>query len=56
MMTFFKRRRKRGPRALDFIAKHDIKPEVAQYKLDDINEMIDLMQTGKSKSRMAVVF
>lgn len=44
------------PRALEFIAKHDIKPRVAQYKLDDIHEMIDLMQQGKSKSRMAVVF
>jgi D-arabinose 1-dehydrogenase-like Zn-dependent alcohol dehydrogenase len=44
------------PRALEFITKHNIKPEVAQYKLDDINEMIELMQTGKSKSRMAVVF
>lgn len=44
------------PRALEFISKHDIKPQVVQYKLDDINEMIDLMQSGKSKSRMAVVF
>jgi D-arabinose 1-dehydrogenase-like Zn-dependent alcohol dehydrogenase len=44
------------PRALDFISKHNIKPQVAQYKLDDINEMIDLMMSGKSKSRMAVVF
>ena len=44
------------PRAMDFISKHGIKPKVAQYKLDDIHEMIDLMQSGKSKSRMAVVF
>ena len=44
------------PKALDFISKHKIKPQVAQYKLDDINEMIDLMRSGKSKSRMAVVF
>lgn len=44
------------PRALDFISKHNIKPKVATYKLDDIHEMIDLMQSGKSKSRMAVVF
>ena len=44
------------PRALEFIAKHNIKPKVAQYKLEDIQEMIDLMQSGKSKSRMAVVF
>lgn len=44
------------PRAIEFISKHEIKPKVAQYKLDDIHEMIDLMQSGKSKTRMAVVF
>ena len=44
------------PRALEFISKHNIKPKVAQYKLDDVNEMIELMHSGKSKSRMAVVF
>ncbi|KAK5172161.1 uncharacterized protein LTR77_003799 [Saxophila tyrrhenica] len=44
------------PMALEFISKHNIKPKVATYKLDDIHEMIDLMQSGKSKSRMAVVF
>jgi len=44
------------PRAIEFIAKHNIKPKVATYKLDQIHEMIDLMESGKSKSRMAVVF
>ncbi|KAL6252908.1 putative secondary metabolism biosynthetic enzyme [Rhinocladiella similis] len=44
------------PRALEFIAKHEIKPRVDTYKLDQFHEMIDLMQSGKSKSRMAVVF
>lgn len=44
------------PRALEFISKHDIKPRVDIYKLDQIHEMIDMMQSGKSKSRMAVVF
>jgi len=44
------------PRALEFISKHEIKPKVATYKLEDIHEMIELMQSGKSKSRMAVVF
>ena len=44
------------PRAIEFISKHNVKPKVATYKLDDIHEMIDLMQKGKSKSRMAVVF
>jgi propanol-preferring alcohol dehydrogenase len=44
------------PRAVDFISKHNIKPKVATYKLEQIHEMIDLMRTGKSTSRMAVVF
>ena len=44
------------PRALEFISKHEIKPKVETYKLEQIHEMIDLMQSGKSKSRMAVVF
>ncbi|KIW66986.1 hypothetical protein PV04_06264 [Phialophora macrospora] len=44
------------PRALDFISKHEIKPKVDTYNLDQIHEMMDLMKSGKSKSRMAVVF
>lgn len=44
------------PRALEFISKHNIRPKVEQYRLEQINEMIDLMKSGKSKSRMAVVF
>lgn len=44
------------PRAVEFIAKHNVKPKVVTYKLDDIHEMMELMETGKSKSRMAVVF
>ncbi|KIX92800.1 uncharacterized protein Z520_11463 [Fonsecaea multimorphosa CBS 102226] len=44
------------PRAMEFISKHNIKPKVELYKLDQIHEMMDLMKSGKSKSRMAVVF
>lgn len=44
------------PRALEFISKHEIKPHVDTYKLEQIHEMMDLMKSGKSKSRMAVVF
>ncbi|KAK5019020.1 putative secondary metabolism biosynthetic enzyme [Cryomyces antarcticus] len=44
------------PRAIEFIAKHNIKPTVARYKLDQIHEMIEKMQTGKTTGRMAVVF
>ncbi|KIW41819.1 uncharacterized protein PV06_05426 [Exophiala oligosperma] len=44
------------PRAVEFISKHNIKTKVATYKLEQIQEMIDLMHSGKSTSRMAVVF
>lgn len=44
------------PKAMDFIAKHNIVPHVELYKLDQINEMIDKMKSGKVTSRMAVVF
>lgn len=44
------------PRAIEFISKHKITPKVETYKLDQIHEMIDLMKTGKSKTRMVVVF
>ncbi|KAK4931850.1 hypothetical protein LTR28_011490, partial [Elasticomyces elasticus] len=44
------------PRAIEFIAKHNIKPTVSYYKLDQIHEMIEKMQTGKSTGRLAVVF
>jgi D-arabinose 1-dehydrogenase-like Zn-dependent alcohol dehydrogenase len=44
------------PRAIEFISKHEVKPRVDLYKLEQINEMIELMRSGKSRSRMAVVF
>ncbi|KAJ9646663.1 hypothetical protein H2204_000355 [Knufia peltigerae] len=44
------------PRALEFISKNNIKPRVEVHKLDDIHEMMEKMRTGKSKSRMVVVF
>lgn len=44
------------PRAVEFLSKNNIKTKVATYKLDQIQEMIDLMRSGKSTSRMAVVF
>jgi propanol-preferring alcohol dehydrogenase len=44
------------PRALDFISKHEIKPAVDLYKIEDLPKMVDLMKAGKSKARMAVVF
>jgi len=44
------------PRAIEFIAKHNVKPKVELFKIDQINTMIEKMQSGKSRSRMAVVF
>lgn len=44
------------PEAVEFTAKHGIKTNVQPYKLEDIHEMINLMKTGKSTGRMAVVF
>lgn len=44
-----------GP-CIDFSAKHNIKPHVTFYKLEQINEMIDLMHQGKARGRLAVKF
>ncbi|KAI9812938.1 MAG: putative secondary metabolism biosynthetic enzyme [Pycnora praestabilis] len=44
------------PAAVEFTAKHKIAPQVSFYKLDQINEMIETMHSGKSTGRLAVVF
>ena len=44
-----------GP-CIEFSAKHGIKPHVAFYKLDQIQEMIDIMLAGKARGRLAVKF
>ena len=41
---------------IDFSAKHNIKPHVTFYKLDQIQEMIDTMHAGKVRGRLAVKF
>lgn len=42
---------------IDFSVKHGIKPHTTYYDtLDDIYEMIDLMQKGKARGRLAVRF
>lgn len=46
---------KLGP-MLEFSAKHHIKPHITFYKLDQINDMIDLMHEGKARGRLAVKF
>jgi propanol-preferring alcohol dehydrogenase len=41
---------------IEFSAKHHIKPHVTFYKIDQIQEMIDTMQAGKARGRLAVKF
>ncbi|RDW72200.1 NAD(P)-binding Rossmann-fold containing protein-11 [Coleophoma crateriformis] len=44
-----------GP-CIEFSAKHNIKPHVTFYKIDQIQEMIDTMHAGKARGRLAVKF
>lgn len=44
------------PKTVEFTAKHSIKTNVSFHKLNDINNMIEQMKSGKSTGRMAVVF
>lgn len=44
-------------KAVDFTAKHNIKPEVETFDgLESVQGMVDAMREGKSTKRMAVVF
>ncbi|KAH8886137.1 GroES-like protein [Thozetella sp. PMI_491] len=43
-------------RAIDFSAKHNIKPRLTIYKLEQVPEMMDLMRTGKARGRLGVRF
>ena len=42
--------------AIEFSAKHNIKPHMKAFKLEDVPHMIDLMNTHKAQGRMGVVF
>ena len=46
---------KMGP-CIEFSAKHNIKPHVTFYQLDQIQEMIDILEAGKARGRLAVKF
>ena len=40
---------------IDFSVEHNIKPHITYYRsLDDIHEMIELMQSGKARGRLAI--
>lgn len=43
-------------KCLEFSAKHGIKPHLTTFKLEQFQEMVDLMQSGKHQGRMGVVF
>jgi propanol-preferring alcohol dehydrogenase len=47
---------RRMPKAIEFSGKHNILPEVEYRKLEDVQAMIDDMEAGRAKTRMAVVF
>jgi D-arabinose 1-dehydrogenase-like Zn-dependent alcohol dehydrogenase len=42
--------------AIEFSAKHNIKPHMSMYKLEDVPKMIELMNAHKAQGRMGVVF
>jgi alcohol dehydrogenase, propanol-preferring len=44
------------PDCINFSAEHGIKPKIAYYKLEQIDEMIDAMRKGTFSGRVAVRF
>ena len=46
----------RMPKAVEFLAKHNIVPEVQHRKLDELNDMVNEMQAGTATMRMLVTF
>lgn len=43
-------------KCLEFSAEHGIQPHVTQFKLGQIQEMLDMMHSGKQKGRLGVLF
>lgn len=47
----------RLPKAIDFTAKHNIKPDIdIRHSLDEVPRMVATMQAGENTKRMVVVF
>lgn len=46
----------RMPKAIEFLAKHNIKPEVQLRKLEELDDMVNEMKSGKATKRMLVAF
>lgn len=42
--------------AIEFSAKHNIKPHLSTYKFEEVPKMIELMTSHKAQGRMGVVF
>ena len=42
--------------AIEFSAKHNIKPHLSAFKLEEVPKMIELMNAHKAQGRMGVVF
>jgi D-arabinose 1-dehydrogenase-like Zn-dependent alcohol dehydrogenase len=42
--------------AIEFSAKHNIKPHLTTYKLEEVPKMVELVQAHKAQGRMGVVF
>ena len=41
---------------IEFSAKHNIKPHITTYTLEDLPQMIKMMHDGKARGRLAVRF
>ena len=46
----------RMKKAVDFLAKHKIVPEVEHRRLNELDDMVNEMQAGKATKRMLVTF
>ncbi len=42
--------------AIEFSAKHNIKPHMTAFKFEEVPKMIELMNAHKAQGRMGVVF
>jgi len=42
--------------AIEFSAKHNIKPHMSTFKLEEVPKMIELMNSHKAQGRMGVLF
>jgi D-arabinose 1-dehydrogenase-like Zn-dependent alcohol dehydrogenase len=42
--------------AIEFSAKHGIKPHMSTFKLEEVPKMVDLMNSHKAQGRMGVQF